>query len=54
MVIMLITAFSASIGGLGTPIGTPPNLIGLAMLDRLAGHRITFTEWALDCFPWRA
>jgi solute carrier family 13 (sodium-dependent dicarboxylate transporter), member 2/3/5 len=51
MVIMLVTAFSASIGGLGTPIGTPPNLIGLAMLDRLAGHRITFTEWMAFAVP---
>ncbi len=51
MVMMLITAFSASIGGLGTPIGTPPNLIGLAMLDRLAGYRITFTGWMSFAVP---
>ena len=50
-VLMLVTAFSASIGGLGTPIGTPPNLIGLAMLDRLAGYRITFTEWMVFAVP---
>ena len=54
MVIMLVTAFSASIGGLGTPIGTPPNLIGLAMLDRLAGYRITFTEWMTFAVPLMA
>lgn len=54
MVIMLITAFSASIGGLGTPIGTPPNLIGLAMLDRLAGQRITFTGWMTFAVPLMA
>lgn len=51
MAIMLITAFSSSIGGLGTPIGTPPNLIGLAMLDRLVGYRITFTGWMVFAIP---
>jgi sodium-dependent dicarboxylate transporter 2/3/5 len=51
MVMMLITAFSASIGGLGTPIGTPPNLIGLAMLDRLADHRISFIGWMSFAVP---
>jgi sodium-dependent dicarboxylate transporter 2/3/5 len=27
---MLMTSFAASIGGLATPIGTPPNIIGSA------------------------
>ena len=51
MIVMLVTAFSASIGGLGTPIGTPPNLIGLAMLDRLAGYRISFIGWMTFAVP---
>ena len=42
---MLVTAFGASIGGIGTPIGTPPNLIGIGMLDRIAGVRLTFFQW---------
>jgi solute carrier family 13 (sodium-dependent dicarboxylate transporter), member 2/3/5 len=42
---MLIAAFGASIGGLGTPIGTPPNLIGIGMLSRIAGIEISFLEW---------
>ena len=37
LVMMLITSFSASIGGMGTPVGTPPNLIGIGMLESLAG-----------------
>jgi sodium-dependent dicarboxylate transporter 2/3/5 len=45
MVTMLITAFGASIGGLGTPVGTPPNLIGIGMLERLTGTDITFLQW---------
>ena len=45
LVAMLITAFGASIGGMGTPVGTPPNLIGIGMLERLTGADITFLQW---------
>lgn len=45
MGMMLMTAFGASIGGIGTPVGTPPNLIGLGMLGQLAGVRISFFQW---------
>ena len=46
MAMMLITSFGASIGGMGTPVGTPPNLIGIGMLERIAGVDISF--FALD------
>jgi len=42
---MLTTAFGATIGGMATPIGTPPNLIGLGMLERLVGYRLSFAGW---------
>jgi solute carrier family 13 (sodium-dependent dicarboxylate transporter), member 2/3/5 len=45
LVVMLMTSFSASIGGLATPVGTPPNLIGIGMLEQLAGIHITFFQW---------
>lgn len=45
LAMMLITAFGASIGGMATPVGTPPNLIGIGMLERIAGVRITFFQW---------
>ena len=45
LVVMLITSFGASIGGMGTPVGTPPNLIGIGMLERLTGIDITFFQW---------
>ena len=48
---MLIAAFGASIGGIGTPIGTPPNLIGIGMLNRIAGVQITFFQWMLLGVP---
>jgi sodium-dependent dicarboxylate transporter 2/3/5 len=51
MVMMLMTAFAASIGGVATPIGTPPNLIGLGMLHSLAGVHVTFTQWMLLGVP---
>ncbi|HVB39148.1 MAG TPA: DASS family sodium-coupled anion symporter [Vicinamibacterales bacterium] len=42
---MLTTAFGACIGGMATPVGTPPNLIGIGMLQRLGGTRISFVGW---------
>jgi sodium-dependent dicarboxylate transporter 2/3/5 len=49
--LMLMTAFAASIGGVATPIGTPPNLIGIGMLRSLAGVHISFTTWMLFGVP---
>jgi sodium-dependent dicarboxylate transporter 2/3/5 len=43
--IVLMVAYGASIGGMATIIGTPPNLLVAGFLERLAGVRITFTGW---------
>jgi sodium-dependent dicarboxylate transporter 2/3/5 len=43
--LILVTAFAASIGGLATPIGTPPNILGVGMIDRMLGVRLTFFDW---------
>ncbi len=43
--LMLLTSFGASVGGMATPVGTPPNLIGIGMLDRIANVRISFFQW---------
>jgi sodium-dependent dicarboxylate transporter 2/3/5 len=51
MVMMLITSFAASIGGMATPVGTPPNLLGVGMLERIAGVDITFFQWMLIGVP---
>jgi sodium-dependent dicarboxylate transporter 2/3/5 len=48
---MLIAAFGASVGGMGTPIGTPPNLIGKGMLERIAHVPISFFQWMLLGVP---
>ncbi len=42
---MLITSFGASIGGMATPVGTPPNLIGIGMIERITGTHIDFFQW---------
>jgi solute carrier family 13 (sodium-dependent dicarboxylate transporter), member 2/3/5 len=51
LALMLITSFAASIGGIGTPVGTPPNLIGVGLLRDLGGVRISFTSWMLIGVP---
>jgi sodium-dependent dicarboxylate transporter 2/3/5 len=49
--LMLITSFAASIGGLATPIGTAPNLIGLATIRRQLDVEIPFFQWCLIGIP---
>ncbi len=49
--LMLMTAYAGSIGGLATPVGTPPNLIGIGMMHDLAGVRLPFFQWMLVGLP---
>ena len=49
--LMLMTAFAASIGGLATPIGTPPNIIGLSFIRELVGVEISFFRWMMIGAP---
>ncbi len=49
--LMLMTAYGCSRGGMATPVGTPPNLIAIGMLDDQLGVRITFVEWMLMAVP---
>ena len=49
--LMLMTSFAASIGGLATPVGTPPNLIGLGFIRRLLGVEVPFFRWMLIGVP---
>ncbi|MGI8604624.1 MAG: SLC13 family permease [Verrucomicrobiales bacterium] len=49
--LVLLIAFAASIGGQGTPVGTPPNLIGLGAINAMLGIRISFFEWMLFGVP---
>lgn len=43
--LMLSIAFAASIGGIGTPIGTPPNLVFMQVYEQQFNKSIAFTQW---------
>lgn len=49
--ILIGVAYAATIGGLGTPIGSPPNLIALGMLDHLAHIKVSFLQWVILGMP---
>jgi sodium-dependent dicarboxylate transporter 2/3/5 len=49
--IMLMTAYAASIGGIGTPVGTPPNIIGIAMIEKYINIKIPFFQWMAFAIP---
>ena len=49
--LMLGIAYSASIGGLSTLIGTPPNLVLAGVVEETFGYEITFTQWFKFGFP---
>ena len=49
--LMLMTAYGAVIGGMATPVGTPPNIIAMGMLGEQLGVRISFVEWMLAGVP---
>jgi solute carrier family 13 (sodium-dependent dicarboxylate transporter), member 2/3/5 len=44
-------AFAASIGGLGTIVGSPTNAIAVGLLDETIGVRISFAQWSLFGLP---
>ena len=48
---MLMAAYAASAGGIATPVGTPPNLIGIAMIEKFCGIKIAFFQWMSFAFP---
>jgi len=43
--LLLSIAYAASIGGLATPIGTPPNLFLLSFMKAQLGRDISFVRW---------
>ena len=48
---VLVVTYAASIGGLFTPVGTPPNLIGIGLIEQATGTRISFGRWMVEVFP---
>ena len=49
--LMLAIAYSASIGGMATLIGTPPNLVLAGVVKETYGIEITFSQWFIFGFP---
>lgn len=50
--LLIGVAYSASIGGLGSPVGSPPNIIAIGLLKELKGIHIAFYEWTLYGVPF--
>ncbi|MEL6672243.1 MAG: DASS family sodium-coupled anion symporter [Bacteroidota bacterium] len=49
--LMLAIAYSASIGGIATLIGTPPNLVLLSNVEKFYGIEISFLQWLTFGLP---
>lgn len=51
MALMLGIAYSASIGGIATLVGTPTNAVFVAIVDQLFDFEISFAGWMFLAFP---
>lgn len=51
--LVLAVAYAASIGGIGTPVGSPTNLVAMSYLER-NGLDISFTQWMTLAVPLMA
>ncbi len=49
--LMLSIAYSASLGGIATLIGTPPNLVLAGIVEETYGIEITFSQWIMVGLP---
>jgi solute carrier family 13 (sodium-dependent dicarboxylate transporter), member 2/3/5 len=49
--LLLLIAAAASIGGTMTPVGSPPNMIGLGLMEKILGHRPSFLTWVKNMVP---
>ncbi|MFC4552661.1 MULTISPECIES: SLC13 family permease [Halorussus] len=48
---LLGTAYAASVGGVGTLIGTPPNAVLASQLNQMLGYEIGFAQWLFIGLP---
>lgn len=49
--LLLGIAYSASLGGVGTPIGTPPNIIFMSVYQESQGIELSFLDWMKTGVP---
>ena len=50
--LVLGVAYSATVGGMGTIIGTPPNALAVGMLEDIAGIEMGFLDWMILSVPF--
>jgi len=48
--VVLAVPFGANIGGIGTPIGTPPNAVAFAAINA-GGGEVSFLQWMMIAVP---
>jgi len=51
VVLFLSIAYAANIGGIMTPIGTPPNVVFMGYLDEFYARKIDFWKWSAITTP---
>ena len=51
IVLLLGIAYAASLGGVGTPIGTPPNIIFMSVYEEFTGVQVSFLDWMKTGMP---
>ena len=49
--LLLGIAYAASVGGIGTPIGTPPNLLFMQTYAEITGTGLSFLDWMTIALP---
>ncbi len=49
--LLLGICYAASLGGIGTPIGTPPNIIFMQVYQEYTGNALGFVQWMLWAVP---
>ncbi len=49
--LLLAICYGASIGGLGTPLGSPPNLVFMQVYGQTTGTPLGFSDWMLFGVP---
>lgn len=52
--LMLAVAYSASLGGMATLVGTPPNAVFASLARSLAGVDVSFAQWMVIAAPLSA
>ena len=51
LALLLSIAYAASIGGIGTIVGTPPNGIAVRFIEQTYGQQVSFAQWMVIGMP---